>query len=69
MYMQKPEEKVLGSSSCASGRAGKRRIITKKHTFTYIPIIKTIDSILSDRKNVVEVRLYTMLFDFLYGKT
>ena len=56
--MQKPEEKVLGSIHCASGRGTKRRIITKKLTFTYISIIKTIDNILSNRKNVVEVHMY-----------
>lgn len=53
--LQTPEEITLGSRHQLAGRGRKRKATLKKDTFTYVPILKTVDSILSDKQNIKEV--------------
>ena len=55
-YIQDPVKITLGTKMKAQGAGSKRRIVEKEEVFVYIPILQTLQALLTNDTVLTEVR-------------
>ena len=65
--MQDPVKIVLGTKRTAQGYGSKRRVVEKDEVFMYIPILQTLQVLLSNETVLSEViQLYSCQYEICY---
>lgn len=60
-FLQNPVKIVLGIKRKPSGFGPKRRLVEKEESFVYIPILETLEALLSNETVLSEVT-YTLMY-------
>lgn len=50
---------MLGTDRRAKGLGAKRRLVEEEESFMYVPVLETLQALLSDETILAEVRFFT----------